>query len=419
MNISKRDVQELRRRMKKKECSITRIRGCYVNSGKQVVVQFSQPFSELEGEEFLTYLEIAKKTFSGSLGGNLLELEFDRTEAAIAQQKFLLSLRADKLQTDDLANRYFEQVVKRFEYPGNYLALLYHDAYDVIKRSSDDAELDESEEIYEYLIGAVCPVDLSKAELGYREEENRIGARERDWIVGPPDLGFVYPAFINRSSDVNAVLYYVRTGRESHAELIQNVLGCVPQRTAAEERMVFHHIVQDAFGEDKETANAAFLRIQKNLSELAAEQSDYEDAPPEPLTAETVAELVTEDFIPEASREQIAKAYAREFGESPTTAGRLLDSKLAAEGVRQAHVAHLEQQVAGLKAQLSEQTPPSDGTEDDTPPWEETPKAAIRLEVSNDKAARIRTETLDGQRCLLIPLEENETALINGETAKL
>ncbi len=92
MNITKGDVLELRRRLKKTECTFGNLCGCYVNSGKQVVVKFSEPFSELEEDEFYKYLEIAKKTLSGTLGSNLLELEFDRNEAAEERQKYLLLL---------------------------------------------------------------------------------------------------------------------------------------------------------------------------------------------------------------------------------------------------------------------------------------------------------------------------------------
>ena len=180
--------------------------GCYVNSGKQVVLKFGEQFSELEEDEFYKYLEIAKKTLSGTLGGNLLELEFARGEQADECRSFLLTLKGSKLANDDLLDRLYEQVIEQYAYPGNYLILVYHDVYDVPARATSGEAQEESEEIYEYILCAVCPVELSKPALGYREEENRIGARVRDWVVGLPDLGFVYPAFSGRGSDVNAVL---------------------------------------------------------------------------------------------------------------------------------------------------------------------------------------------------------------------
>ncbi len=84
-------------------------------------------------------------------------------------------------------------IIDSYDYVGNYLILVFHDAYDVMTKTSDNNKLDESEEVYEYLLCAICPVTLTKPGLGYREDENRIGPRIRDWVVGVPDTGFVFP----------------------------------------------------------------------------------------------------------------------------------------------------------------------------------------------------------------------------------
>lgn len=171
-------------------------------------------------------------------------------------------------------------------------------------KATSGEEQEESEEIYEYLLCAVCPVDLAKPALGYKEDENRIGARDRDWVVGLPDLGFVYPAFSDRGSDVNAVMYYVRTGRPSHAEFIENVLGCISQRTAAEDKLAFRNVVIDAFGEDEEQADEAFFKMQRTISAMVAEREEDESLPPVELTAEAVSGLAAEAEVPEKVREQ-------------------------------------------------------------------------------------------------------------------
>ena len=418
MNITKGDVLELRRRLKKTECTFGNLCGCYVNSGKQVVVKFSEPFSELEEDEFYKYLEIAKKTLSGTLGSNLLELEFDRNEAAEERQKYLLLLKSSKLTNEELLDRLYEQIIEQYSYPGNYLILVYHDIYDVPSKATSGEEQEESEEIYEYILCAVCPVELAKPALGYREDENRIGARVRDWVVGLPDLGFVYPAFSNRGSDVNAVMYYVKTGKSSHPEFIENVLGCVSQRTAAEDKQAFESVVKNAFGEDEEQADAAFFKIQKTISGMVAEREEDESLPPVSLTAETLADLAAEAEVPESVREQIGKSYAHVFGEMPPAAQNVLDNKLVEEGTRRAHTAQLEQKVAALQQELAAQAAER-AEEDDAAPWAEDESAPIELRVPEGKAGRIHTGVVDGQKCLLIPLDEGESARINGREAQL
>lgn len=350
-----------------------------------------------------------KKTLSGTLGGNLLELEFARGEQADERRSFLLTLKGSKLANDDLLDRLYEQVIEQYAYPGNYLILVYHDVYDVPARATSGEAQEESEEIYEYILCAVCPVELSKPALGYREEENRIGARVRDWVVGLPDLGFVYPAFSGRGSDVNAVLYYVKTGRGSHPELIENVLGCVSQRTAAEEKKAFQSVVKSAFGEDEEQAEAAFFRIQKTISGMVAEQEADDSLPPVSLTAETVADLAAEAEVPESVREQIGKAFAQTFGDVPPVANNVLDSRLVEENTQRMHTAALEQRVADLQHRLAEQ---SERLAGDEAPWEES--AGIVLRVPEERADRIHTGVVEGQKCLLIPIEEGESASING-----
>lgn len=416
MNITKRDVLELRRRLTKKECTIGRMCGCYVNGSKNVILKFAESLVDLEDEEFYKYLEIAKKALSGTLGNNLLELEFAPTDDAAERQQFLLALKSSKLKNDDLLDRLYEQIIEHYECTGNYLILVFHDIYDVITRTDDRAKLDESEEIYEYMICAVCPVELSKAGLGYRETENRIGARIRDWVVGLPDLGFTYPAFSDRSSDVHAVMYYVKNGKDSHPEFIENVLGCGAKRTATEEKNAFASIVRNAFGEQEEQADRAFLKIQKNLSEIAAAQEDAEiELPPVPVTRKTVAEIISDVDMPETIKQRIEQDYAREFEEAPPAAQHLIDRKLVAASTERARVAELEQEVVSLRQQLR---PSSD---DDTPPWEDMPSGGpdIIVQVPESTASAIQVQLIDGQKCLVIPLSDNESASINGVSQEL
>ena len=417
MNITKGDVQELRRRLKKTECTFGRLCGCYVNSGKQIVTKFTEQFSELEEDEYYKYLEIAKKTFSGTLGANLLELEFDRSDSGIEHQKYLLTLKDSKLANEELLDRLYEQVIEEYSYPGNYLIVVYHDVYDVPSKATSGEDQDESTELYAYCVCAVCPVELAKPALGYKEDENRIGARERDWVVGLPDLGFVYPAFANRGSDVNAVMYYVKTGRPSHPEFIENVLGCVAQRTAAEDKLAFKNVVHDAFGEDEEQADAAFFQMQKTISAMVAEREEDESLPPVELTAEAVSGLAAEAEVPEKVREQIEKSYAHTFGEQPPAAHNVLDSRLVEEGTVRAHTAALEQKVAVLQQELAQHA--ANEIDEDDVTWVTGGSINIELHVPEERAASIRTGIVEGRKCLLVPIEDDEEACVNGKNLPL
>ena len=214
--MTKKDVLELKRRFKKNECTFTKLCGCYVNADKEIILNLEETFLNLDEDEFFKYLEIAKKTLSGSVGNNLLELEFPLDEEKTGgKQQFLMGLRESKLKNNELLHSFYQLIIDNYDYTGNYLILIYHDAYDVMTKTSDNAKLDESEEVYEYLICAVCPVTLTKAGLGYLETENRIGPRNRDWIVNAPETGFVFPAFTDRSTDIHSVMYYTKDTKDT------------------------------------------------------------------------------------------------------------------------------------------------------------------------------------------------------------
>lgn len=420
MNITKRDVLELRRRMTKKGCTFTRLTGCYVSGNKDVVLKFSQAFSDLEEEEFYKYLEIAKKTLSGSLCNNLLELNFQRGETGNETQRYLYALKASKLTNPDLLNRLYEKVMESYDFTGNYLILVFHDVYDVVARTKDRKRLDESSETYEYMIVSICPVDYSKPGLSYREEENRIGVCDRNWIVGAPDIGFTYPAFANHGANSSAVMYYVKTGKDSHAEFIEGVLACDAQRTAGEEKTAFRSVIEDAF-EDPQQGESVFLRVQKQLHEMTLPDPDSaDDTPPIPLTKTMMADVVAQVDMPEEAREIIQDAFQDVFGDVPPQAQNVVDEKLVEQSVQRIRTAELEEQVTDLKEQLHVRS--QELTEAKTavaalaanPSMEGEEDVSISLRVTPQKAKQIHAQMISGVKYLVVPLENGESTQING-----
>ena len=89
--LRNKDILELKKRFKKESCTITRMCGCYVDANKNKVLELNENFLNLEDEEFFKYLDIAKKTLSGTIGNNLLELHFaSEEEEPGGKQQYLL-----------------------------------------------------------------------------------------------------------------------------------------------------------------------------------------------------------------------------------------------------------------------------------------------------------------------------------------
>lgn len=417
MNITNRDVLELRRRLTKKSCTFDQMCGCYVDSNKQILLKFNDFFQDLEDQEYFKYLEIAKKVLSGSLGNALLELEFNSNDTGTERQQFLQLLKSSKLQNEALLDRLYEQIIANYSNCGNYLILVFHDVYDVISKTSDHNRLDESQEIYEHMICAVCPVELSKPGLGYREDENRIGVRERDWIVNLPELGFLYPAFSDRSSDIHSVMYYVKNGKNSHPEFVTDVLGCTEQRTATEEKETFHSIIKDAFGEDEQHANSVFLQIQKELNGIVMDCEEQEVENPVPLTLDTVSAVLEENAVPAEIQQRVTQSYASQFGDTPPVVQNVVDTKLLAASNERKRAAELEVQVQSLQQQLEESTAaaPDVSNEADS----NFTASTIVLNLPSDQTNQVHAQMIDGQKCLVIPIENGQITRINGVETEL
>ncbi len=405
--MDKKGVAELKRRFTKENCTFTRLCGCYVDAGKNKVVDLSEIFLNLEDEEFYKYLEIAKKTLSGTIGNNLLELNFPLDEeAAGGRQQFLLGLRESKLKNPELLERFYDMVIESYDYAGNYLILLFHDAYDVMTKTTDNNALDESEEVFEYLLCAICPVQLSKPGLGYREDENRIGPRIRDWVVSVPDSGFLFPAFTDRSTDIHSLMFYTKDTKAPHAEFMELGLGCGARRTATEQKMTFHSIVKQAYGDDVEKSGEVLMEIQQNLNDLVEEKAELEEDPVI-LTPELLTNVMEESGVAPEKAEKIGKTCAEEFAEEAPLAENVVDSKALAANEQIQKEKELVAQVEVLQQQLKEKQ-----IEEEADEVVKTYDVVLR--VKPEKVSQIKSEVINGQKCLVIPMAEDEHANVNG-----
>lgn len=405
--MDKKGVAELKRRFTKENCTFTRLCGCYVDAGKNKVVDLSETFLNLEDEEFYKYLEIAKKTLSGTIGNNLLELNFPLDEeAAGGRQQFLLGLRESKLKNPELLERFYDMVIESYDYAGNYLILLFHDAYDVMTKTTDNNALDESEEVFEYLLCAICPVQLSKPGLGYREDENRIGPRIRDWVVSVPDSGFLFPAFTDRSTDIHSLMFYTKDTKAPHVEFMELGLGCGARRTATEQKMTFHSIVKQAYGDDVEKSGEVLMEIQQNLNDLVEEKAELEEDPVI-LTPELLTNVMEESGVAPEKAEKIGKTCAEEFAEEAPLAENVVDSKALAANEQIQKEKELVAQVEVLQQQLKEKQ-----IEEKADEVVKTYDVVLR--VKPEKVSQIKSEVINGQKCLVIPMAEDEHANVNG-----
>lgn len=321
--MNKKEVMEIKKRIKKDSCTFTKVCGCYVNADGNKITRLNETFLNLEDDEMFKYMEIAKKVLSGKEGNNILTLDMpDDSE----MKKMLLGLCDDGLKSDELAEAFYEHVIEnQLITDSNYLILLFHDAYDVIKKGVDGRSLEDSDEVYTYVLCAICPVNLSKPGLGYKEVENSIGARTRDWVVGAPSFGFVYPSFNDRSADIHSIMYYTKKPAEDQSLFMNGVLGCDEKFTAAQKQKIFEDAVRTAVP-DEEEADSVYVEVQKAIHEMIPEE--WEDGEASDVKASDIEENLKSAGVEESVAEKVAENYSKAFKDDTPKADQLVNEKL-------------------------------------------------------------------------------------------
>lgn len=402
--MKKKDILELKKRLKKDMCTFTRMCGCFVNQEKNIILELQETFLNLEEDDYFKYLEIAKKVMSGTIGNNIMELTFPIDEID-NKQAFLTQLKKSKLKDDNLLQELYRSVIDNYDFTGNYLILLFHDVYDIITKTSDNLKIDESEEVFEYVLCAICPVSLSAPGLSYYEDENKIKSRMRDWIVEAPVNGFIYPAFIDRGADVNSIMYYTKNAFDIHPEFMENALGCSFKETTSMQKEKFQIIVKDSISADEEEAEELYMKVQDNLALIVEEHksmSDDEEVEGIKLTKDELQNILEESGISGENASRIEKYYEEGFTDDVPLVENLIDSKILKVNEQRKKERDLEKQVEFLKVKLDEVTLENYMSDD----------YDIVLKVKPEKVNDIKHQVIDGQEYIVIPVREDEKTTI-------
>ncbi len=310
----KQEINEIKKLFKQSNCSITRICGCYVDGEKNKKTEFKEAFLALPEEEMFKYFEILKKSLSGTVGRNLLNLEFPiNSEMEGGEQEFLLKLRDSRLKDDVLLDEFYDRIISSYEYVGNYLILVIHDAYDVPGKASDGTTLeDASDEVFEYILTCICPVNLSKPGLSYDAEENTFHNRIRDWVVDMPETAFLFPAFNDRGTDLHSTLYYSKNAELLNYSFIEQFLGCPLPMSAGSQKETFKSLVEETLGE--KCCIEAVKNIHEKLSELVNEHS--EELQPLMLDRQEAKALFADSGVPDEKLDEFDRCFDETAGEN-------------------------------------------------------------------------------------------------------
>lgn len=417
---------ELRRRFVK-DNTISRLALCYVNAAREKVVVQNEMFLSLPEEDMYKYLDIAKKSLSGQIGDNLMEFSYTSAQEEDENYRFMKGLLDSKLKNESLLDILFDKIIDSYVYDGNFLITVITDSYDVMTKTTDKQKLDESEEVFSYIIVSICPVNQTKAGLGYLPTENKMGAREKDWVAGAPEVAFMFPSFNGRATDIHHVCYYTKDAADIHDEIIDSVLGCSRKKTATQCREVLKSAVVNAIGNDRpDKTEDVVIRIHDSLNNMLAEsEAEGEDISEKSLDKVVLSAAVKDVVKDDAYVKKIVESCETEFDREPPVAEAFVDKKTLRKTEGERREKELVQEIAVLKDKLEnagvlngalnssdkevqdgevydEQTAP-----DDTAAVR-VQKEGVSIIIPSDRADTIKIETLDGGRFVLIPLNDEE-----------
>ena len=326
--MNQREIGELRRRLKPEKNAITKIYGCYVNSNKQVISYLDGSLGLMPQDEAEKYLTLLRRTLTGQLQKNLIDIVFSTRQVADSEEHRLLSaLRQTELKDEQVRRQFYDQVIQALDMDErNYLILLAHDTYDVPYRGRDDQDqADASDQVFSYILCAICPVKDSKAELGYFPGENEFHSRSAGQVVAPPELGFLFPAFDNRAANLYNALYYTKQTDLIHQEFIDAIFRTEPPMSADEQKETFHTALAEAL--EGECSMEVVRSVHQQLRDKLLQHKEEHNPEAPSISPREVDTILHNCGVEEEKVQAFHKSCAAQFGEGvPLNPANLINS---------------------------------------------------------------------------------------------
>ena len=312
--MNEKEIGELRRHLRRDRSNMTAIYGCYVNDNKEIISEFKQSVGMMPENEAEKYFAVLRRTLGGTLGKNLIDLTFKTSQVAdSAEHKLLMQLRQEGLKDDELRLSFYKKVMESLELDSSYLILLGTDTYDVPFKSKDGETFsDGSDETYTYLLCAICPVKQTKANLHYVPEEKQFHDGNMANVVSAPALGFLFPAFDNRATNIYNALYYCKDVKDNHEAFVQAVFNTPVAKPAHEQKQSFQALLSRSL--EEECSMDVVQTVHEQLCQQIAMHK--ESKVPEALLVnkEQVKQALEECGVSEAHVAKFSIDYDEAFG---------------------------------------------------------------------------------------------------------
>lgn len=365
--MNKKEIAEIKKNFNDENglFSFNRAVLAYIDGEGEVRCMQNKGYAELDAEEIEVLFETLKKSLSGSLGKNLTEYPFpnEAYEEGGAQNIFYAALKCG-LEDEEAVNAAVGRIRENYHTDGVYCVIMAHCTYSVMSKNKNDELTDSDDNVYNFIIGAFCPMNTNADGLFYNSEKGVIEKKDNTELIisrAPVD-GFLYPVFSDRAPDINHIMCYTKTPKKPNLTLIEDVMDCRFFMTAESEKEKFQQVLGEVVGDELD------YTVITKVNEIIKEVVDQNKAETEPAVIDmpVMKSILIDAGVSRDKLEGLESAFTSAVGDEKTgfTASNLVDNKTV--------VAIPE----------------------------------ITVNIGGDAAEKVRTGVISGKKCLIIDIDE-------------
>ena len=370
--MNKKETSEIKKNFSDKSgfFIMEKILTAFVDAEKNVRYNNINSCLTMPVEEHDVYDETLKKVLNTNVGKSFIEYEFPNEAYDEGQpQNILYTLLKSELKDEAAAEDFVNHIANNIAYEGPFAIITAYCCYTIRKKDKNDEFADGEDEIYRYLLTAICPVNTSSDGFVFDSFNNEITKKLNTELIisKAPSDGFLYPVFSNRSTDVNHVMYYTKSATKPNISVVENVLGCTFVMSAENEKTSFQSILKSVAGDDLDYM--LIKTVNEKIQEVV--DSSKDDTDKAVIDNNVLKDILTDIGVPEERVQMVEPVYEKVCGNAPLTASNLVESKTVLSS------------------------------------------PGITVNIKPSAAAKVRTSVVDGRRCLLIDIDD-PTIEING-----
>ena len=374
--MNRKETLEIRHRLEKDKGNISFIRGCYVNAKGEVISVFRRAVGMMGEEELKQYYALFKKVLSGVPGKTGIDIEFTADQMTHGEAHPLLMELRNSAATDETAvSELYQRIIDNYQSEDDYTILLLSDVYDVPQRGADGHRRTDEEGVFTYILCCVCPVKQAKAGLVYSAEDLDFRDLDCGRVLSAPELGFMFPAFDDRTSDIYKALYYIRNAENPHKDFVDAVFAAELPMAGPAQKLAFDGILQQTLKE--ELSFPLMQAVSDRLREDVEVKKQDKSGETPVITAPEVKTILADCGMPLEKLEAFDEAYETQFGRG---------TKLSAANI--------------VNTRRMEVKTPN-----------------VTIQVNPDFSDLVETRIIDGKKYILIRAEED--VMINGVSVSI